>query len=205
MGKGQSPTADELKFVYDLLAQGYSDTDIIGKYEELNRHDKLGTLQSRQDVRFIRQRRKEFEAARAVLEGHIKKSENPLILDAKREHFHHLSEIAKALLPQQNASVEQNDSGGQFEYWLWEQGKGQGMTHKELGDMLWSAIDTIDERYSMDDFNYLLSHLEAEYPDFQFESLHNIVKNNPYELIQTLTVLAQRKIFKGTCPVCKDW
>ena len=204
MGKGQSPTADELKFVYDLLAQGYSDTDIIGKYEELNRHGKLETLQLRQDVRFIRQRRKEFEAARTVLEGHIRKSESPLIMDAKREHFHHLAEIAQALLPQQNASVVPDTDGGPFEYHLWEQGTGQGMTRKELGDMLWSAIDTINERYSMDDFNYLLSHLEAEYPDFQFESLHNIVKNHPYELIQTLTILAQRKLFKGTCPVCKD-
>ena len=60
MGKGQSPTADELEFVYSLMAQGYSDTDIIKKYEELQRHGSLGALQFRQDVRFIRQRRKEF-------------------------------------------------------------------------------------------------------------------------------------------------
>ena len=44
MGKGQSPTADELQFVYRLLAQGYSDTDIIKKYEELQRHGNLEAI-----------------------------------------------------------------------------------------------------------------------------------------------------------------
>ena len=48
MGKGQSPTPNELKFVYELLAEGYSDTDILAKYEELKRHGKLGSIQQLQ-------------------------------------------------------------------------------------------------------------------------------------------------------------
>ena len=61
MGKGNQPTPEELKFVYKMLDEGYSDADILGKYEELKRHGNLGSLPYRYANRFIRQRRKEFE------------------------------------------------------------------------------------------------------------------------------------------------
>jgi hypothetical protein len=33
----------------------------------------------------------------------------------------------------------------------------------------------------------------------------DIVKEQPYELIEILITLTERKTFKGTCPVCRDW
>ena len=77
MGKGKSPTPNELKFVYELIAEGWNDTDILAKYEELKNHGKLGSLPERQDVRFIRQRRKEFETAQKVFEGKLKSRSVP--------------------------------------------------------------------------------------------------------------------------------
>ena len=86
MGKGQSSTPNELKFIYEMLAEGYSDTDILAKYEDLEKHGKLGSLPSRQDVRFIRQKRKEYEAAEKVLQGKLKLYTDPSIAQARDEH-----------------------------------------------------------------------------------------------------------------------
>lgn len=33
----------------------------------------------------------------------------------------------------------------------------------------------------------------------------DMLKNDPFELIQILRVLVRRRTFKGTCDLCKDW
>jgi hypothetical protein len=87
MGKGQAPTTEELKFIFELFAQGYSDQDVLGEYECSKKHGRLVGLPNRQDVRFIRQRRKEFEAARMVLESRLKRQIDPLVTEAERQHL----------------------------------------------------------------------------------------------------------------------
>ena len=87
MGKGQSSTPSELKFIYEMLAEGYSDTDILAKYKDLEKHGKLGSLPSRQDVRFIRQKRKEYEAAEKVLQAKLKLYADPALAQARDEHL----------------------------------------------------------------------------------------------------------------------
>lgn len=98
MGKGQSPTPNELKFIYEMLAAGYSDTDILANYDELKKHGKLGGLPCREDVRFIRQRRKEFEAARSILEDTIKQQADPALAKARDEHFAEIRHLIASLL-----------------------------------------------------------------------------------------------------------
>jgi len=66
MGQGQSPTREELEFVYGMFALGASDTEVLKEYEEREKKGKL-VLPLRQDIRFVRQRRKEFEALKAVM------------------------------------------------------------------------------------------------------------------------------------------
>ena len=46
----------------------------MAKYDELERHGKLGSLQYRTDIRFIRQRRKEYDAAEEILKPTLKTS-----------------------------------------------------------------------------------------------------------------------------------
>jgi hypothetical protein len=93
MGQGQSPTSEELKFIYNLLRQGYSDADIIRQYRELKQKGKLGSLPERQDIRFIRQRRKEYEVARTVLEPHLQKLADPIIAKAREEHLNSIHSL----------------------------------------------------------------------------------------------------------------
>ena len=49
----------------------------MAKYQELKRHGKLGSLPYRQDVRFVRQRRKEYETDQKILEGKFKTKSVP--------------------------------------------------------------------------------------------------------------------------------
>jgi hypothetical protein len=94
MGKGQAPTPDELKFIYSLFSEGYSNADILKRYEELERHSKLGSLPFRYDIRFIRQRRKEYEAAREILKSRIEQQLDPTLAKARKDH---IDEIRKVL------------------------------------------------------------------------------------------------------------
>jgi hypothetical protein len=51
-----------------------------------------------------------------------------------------------------------------------------------------------------------MSHLEAEYVEIKTKELNKVVAENPYELIEILRILIQKRVFdKGTCPVCKEW
>lgn len=51
-----------------------------------------------------------------------------------------------------------------------------------------------------------LPHLTMEFSEeMRTAGFWNMVKEQPYELIEIIRVLAARKTFKGTCRVCKDW
>ena len=206
MGKGQSPTTDELKFIYDLLAQGYSDADIIKEYEELRRQGKLGALQFRQDIRFIRQRRIEFETARIVLEGDIKKIVDPVVPKRREEHYEQLSEIASVLLSNGLDTLTKNDSSvSAFPYTLWSGESGTGILQELLSTYLLQNIEQLNLDSSDFDLRNFICHLEAEYPEIRSKGFFNVVINNPYEIIEALRILSQKRLFKGICPVCKDW
>lgn len=48
-----------------------------------------------------------------------------------------------------------------------------------------------------------LPHLYAEWPnELTSKGLYIIAEEQPYQLIETLRLLSERKTFKGTCPVC---
>jgi hypothetical protein len=97
MGKGQAPTPDELKFIYSLFSEGYSNADILKRYEELERHSKLGSLPFRYDIRFIRQRRKEYEAAKEILESKIEQQLDPTLAKAREDHIDEIREVLQEL------------------------------------------------------------------------------------------------------------
>jgi hypothetical protein len=62
MGKGQSPSPEELIFIFKQFQQGAYDSDVLHEYKELDAHGKLGHIPFRTDIRFIRQQRKAYDA-----------------------------------------------------------------------------------------------------------------------------------------------
>jgi len=97
MGKGLSPTREELEFIYNLFLQGCRDPEVLKEYEELRKHGKLGALPYRQDIRFVRQRRKEFEVLRALLELRVKQQLDPALAQRRKEHWDELATLSKKL------------------------------------------------------------------------------------------------------------
>jgi len=197
VGKQPGASPEELEFIFECFLRRLSDGEVL---EEMQDHP--FPLRS---VRFIRDRRREFNAARKVLEIQVQKEFDPIIVKRKEEHFEHLADIADKLLARnldkviQKTSPPRGDQFDMFEY-FW---KGIGITREHLSDILGEHVDAFFDANDVD-FEYFLSHLKAEYPEIESKGLDRVVKENPYELIETLRILARRKTFKGTCPVCED-
>jgi hypothetical protein len=157
------------------------------------------------DERTIRRWRK------ALLEQQKEMKLEPIVLSRMEEHFEHLADIVWAVLsnPYNLDGVKENPSRGTpfdiFKYTLWESGSGQGITHGQLSSMLGENIDRVDYVFAEFDFYCLILHLRAESPEIEAKGFYTVATENPYELIDTLRILARRKTFKGTCPVCQDW
>ena len=79
MGQKPPPGAEELEFIYERMARGLGGLDIQEEMKDTE-------FPLRTDGRFFRQRRKEFEAARKVLESGIAAEQDPLVTEKRREH-----------------------------------------------------------------------------------------------------------------------
>ena len=80
------------------------------------------------------------------------------------------------------------------------------INRRELASRLDRNIENVIHHYGPSDFldNFLL-HLQAECLDIKHGKWDEVVSSNPYILVEAIRILSQRKTFKGTCPVCKDW
>ena len=189
MGKGKNPTIDELQFVYGLLAQGFSDQDVLDKYGELSIHSKLGVLPYREDVRFVRQRRKEFEAAQGILEAKFKAKSVPTWV---HKHWDDLAQIASKLDARWG---EHLDSGRVVE------------DHDYIADVDLAWVESSSTRFAYE-VTQLLSHLKAEFPkEFEgIDSWRDLLKSPlPKGCLHSIMLVSNRRTFKGTCEICRGW
>lgn len=200
MSKNPKPTAEELRYVYDLILKGYEDTDILAEYGELYDKGRL-MFPYRTDKRFVRECRKELAAAEEVLKNRLKKQVDPLITEQRKQHNIELAEIASSFLEGNLAEIPYDAADEDQEY---ELDIGKNLTRKELierlSDNVFRACDKY-ERYRVMD--WLAVHLESEY--LSGNDLFAFIKARPVEFISIIRTLAARKTFKGTCEVCKDW
>ncbi|MDD5510305.1 MAG: hypothetical protein PHI12_05815 [Dehalococcoidales bacterium] len=123
------------------------------------------------------------------------------------EHFAQMTDIANILLEEDVGKVivrgdsEQSDSTyginspdlGYYE-----------LTRNQLTGRIEGNIDYVCGKYSTwHMFDCFAEHLMAEFPPEQ--DYYDLLNKYPGKLINTLRMLAERKTFKGTCPVCKEW
>jgi len=206
VGKQSKPTAEELRFVYDLIAKGYSDLDIVAEYTRLYENSQL-MFPLRGDKRFFKDRRRELDAASEVLQEHIKRKVDPIISRYRKEHFDHLADIANLLLAGDLDKIlvdtVRGSSSRSDEYQILVNGSLETISQHELVMRLEGNMEAVFVKYGFWDFGCFESHFKAEYSHCQ--NLAGLLESNPIELIEALRPLAQRKTFKGTCPVCKDW
>ncbi len=144
-----------------------------------------------------------------------------LILANKKEHFDQLAEVAKALLiecdyledfienPKKDEQQKEYMHPVGDEYWP--------VSRSQISLSLKNNLDAISgviygyegwdisKIYPRIDIECLVSHLEEECSEVKLKGFAKAIEENPYEIIDTLRVLCRRKIFKGTCSICKDW
>ena len=100
---------EELRFVYKLILEGSSDSEILNEYTTLRNRGKPG-FPLRTDVGFVRDRRIEMEAASEVLKDSIKRIVQPFVLNQKKRHFAQLAEISTVLLQNDLGRVTESES-----------------------------------------------------------------------------------------------
>lgn len=186
--RGKSPSQEELEFIYRLIADGASDPEVLAKYAELQEQGKLGYMPARGLVRFVRQRRKELDAAKKVL-ADIGYMGDPILDDRRNEHFKEMAELAGDFA---SAWDIYQYSDPRVEYY--------GLIMKA------EDIEGIDERLA----NGLVDHLKEQYK----EEFKNVRKKEWTDLIglkmntkalNILYELEKVKFFEGRCDICRPW
>lgn len=212
MSRNPKPTAEELKFVYQMILNGYEDSDILAEYSHSYDNQSL-VFPYRTDGRFIRECRKQLETALEVAQEHLKKKVDPIIVKRREEHLADLADMTKSLLANGLDSVSRpgwtTDKSRQVKYLLPNQNAASGYdeaTREHLASRLNSNIATILKERDWFFRDCFMPHLKSELPEeLTAQPFFEVVEEQPYELIEILRVLAAKKTFKGTCPACPDW
>jgi len=144
------------------------------------------------------------------LRNSAKKEDDPIITKRRAEHYEHLAAIASVIwsptlncLPRDiTASTNEPDD---FDYLVGDYDEPEYLTTQELNDMLQGNLEQAFQQYGIWELECFGEHLQETYLKAKAKSLSTAIKDDPYGLIQHLRILAQGKVFKGTCPVCKDW
>ncbi|MFC1955177.1 helix-turn-helix domain-containing protein [Chloroflexota bacterium] len=123
-----------------------------------------------------------------------------------REHLRQMARIAALLINGLDNVAVNIPRGNQFDIFkysiLKDDGSGFGITLEQLSSYLLANIETVSEEYWCTGWKDFEVHLSAEVPEINSKGLQNFARANPYELIETLKTLAQRKKFKGKCHIC---
>jgi hypothetical protein len=212
MSKNPRPTSEEYRFIYDqLLKNGGDIQSVLSEYAYLFSLGQL-VFPYRTDARLIKEAAKQLEAAGQVLEEHIKKRVDPVISQRRQEHFEHLADIANSLLSGGLKDISEGyDPDNHSTIYVIldhypDTDVAQQFTLKGLIERLQDNLALTRQKFGdWDVMDCFQSHLKAESSDVESKGIEVHVGKNPLELIATLRILSSRKVFKGICPVCKDW
>ena len=87
MGKQAGPSPEELEFIFDCFSRGLSDKEVLDEMQD--------TEFPVRNPRFMRERRKEFNTAKKVLETTLRRQVDPFIAKAREEHLNKLHSLIK--------------------------------------------------------------------------------------------------------------
>lgn len=165
MPKGEGVTLEELKFVWRLIPKDYSDKAILNEYDRLARCGKLA-FPLRTDIRFVRRRRAEYQAAKEILQPYLEGQVDPVLAERKREHWDSLVEEAKKLRQELYSAIASRrlvelEPGGR----VLSSGEGAAWFFHEVGGKPKIRLTVEDDKpFSL--FRGLLEHLDAEFLEF---------------------------------------
>lgn len=136
------------------------------------------------------------------------REQNLRCLSSIEEHVAQLTDIANLLLEDDIGRVltiaSEADTPAQIYQIVSEESGFAELTHSQLVGRIEGNIDYVCQHYSTwHMWDCFASHLEAEYPESK--DFHKYLNTQTSILINALRTMAERKTFKGTCPVCEDY
>jgi hypothetical protein len=207
---------EELRFIYKLVIDGYSDAAILEEYINLHEAGKLD-FPLRNSEEFIEDRRQEMEVAVQILKDGIKTMIQPLIAKQKEEHQIQLSEISAVLLQNNLNTVEESSSMGvyglrqngmfRYRYTIRDQNnRTVPLSRYQLFNMFRKNVETACQRYTQFVFyECYIPHLKHEIPEIDEEGFWPQVERQPYEVITAIKNLTKLDMLRGVCPLCNDF
>lgn len=216
VGKGDKVEPEELRFIYKLVIDGYSDAAILDEYSRLHeagQHD----FPLRTSEEFIIDRRREMEVAVQILKDGIKTIISPLIAKQKEEHQIQLREISAMLLQDNLNTVEEASTAGIYglrqnsmfrcRYNIRDRNnRTVPVSRYQLFNMFRKNVETACQRYTQFVFyECYIPHLKHEIPEIDEEGFWPQVERQPYEVITAIKELVKIERLGGVCPLCNDY
>ena len=207
---------EELRFLYQLIIEGYSDTDILREYTSLNNAGKL-EFPLRVSQEFIGDRRQEMEVAVQILKDGIKTIIQPLLNKQQEEHQKQLAEISAALLQNDLHTVEECSNMGvyglrrngmfRYRYTIKDHSnRSIQLSRYQLFNIFRKNVETACKKYTQFVFyECYIPHLKNEIPEIEEEGFWPQVERQPFEVITAIKELTQLETLKGFCPLCNDF
>jgi len=193
VGKRAEPTAEELEFIYERLPK-LSDQEILEEMQD--------TEFPQRSIGFIKRRRRGFNAAKRVLQIELEKEIDPIVTKRKEEHFNYLAELVSFLIPEKTTVIE--TVGSEYVI-IGANGKQTKLTKDQLASSVKEFLKQAAKQFGHTDvYEYLIPHLEAEIAGTEGKELHTFITENPLKFYETLRLLADKRIFKGKCPFCRE-
>jgi len=214
--RGNGLTQEQLR--KGLEDQGYDISHIgtISRWEGGSRIPKAEIVEALEDILGVN-RGVLLRAARYVLEPSQDGTVSPENGDLKTiQRTYHITEVcdtAESLLADglHSAScsgwtANQSDQGKYVIPNENVESGYEGLTKEQLASRLDSNIASVLKKKDWFFRNCFIPHLKSELPqELKTKLFFKVVEEQPYELIEILRMLAAKRTFKGTCPVCEDW
>lgn len=216
MSKYDKISPEELRFIYKLVIDGYSDADILHEYASLDDARNL-EFPLRKNEDFIRDRRQEMEVAVQILKDGIQTMLQPLISKQQEEHQAQLAEISAMLLANDLHTVEEVSSTGiyglrkngmfRYRYQIKDiHNRTIQLSRYQLFNMFRKNVETACQKYTQFVFyECYIPHLKNEIPEIEEEGFWPQVERQPYEVIAAIKELAKLDTLGGVCPLCNDF
>lgn len=136
----------------------------------------------------------------------LKSDDKDVSHQAKFDHFKRMAEIAEIMVNRNNLDTvfpnkRKDKPFDKIEYWMGTPTDSEPINAREISDLLGQNYDDLHEEGDYFEADCFISHFNAERPGLK---IPDDIDSKTFEIIQTLKILASRKMFKGTCDVCKD-
>jgi hypothetical protein len=215
MNENELLGTEELRYIYKLILDGRSDSDILNMYVTLKDKGE-DAVPFRADIDFIKNKRKEMEIVSEVLRDSLKEIVNISVPKQREGHLAQIIEVSAILLESNlNTIVEYPGgvSGGPVSkyagapvYTIKDRNDIPARLNRmELIEIFTKNVDKAVKMHGVSFFyDCYASHLQATIGK-EMEEVGGFwpeVEKNPYKVIKAIVEIADRKGIKGMCPVC---